>query len=238
MLKKTSPTDDEDDASKENKSKLRRLEGSYLLLAKFLSITITGLIFYTAFWGTFASAVQRAISLLFLLPLTFLYYPPSKKPWAQKVHWVDIIAIVLSIVVFGWIIINWKALQWRTWYVNPLTATEIIFGTIAILLVIEATRRTFGLFLPILTVIFIGYMMFGSLTPGTFHHSGASYEMMVEHLYLVPEGMFNFLTGILATLLFTFLALGTFLRVSGADTLFLDFCVAVAGHRAGRDRSG
>jgi len=217
----------------EKSSKLRQLDGFYLRFGQFLSVTITALVFYTAFFGTFASAVQRALSLLFLVPLTFLYYPPSKKEWAQKVHWSDVIAIILSIIVFGWIIINWKSLQWRSWYVEPLSKTQLTLGTIAIVLVMEATRRSFGWFLPILTLIFILYMMFGFLTPGIFHHRGASYSLLIEHLYLVPEGIFNFLTGILATILFTFLAFGTFLRLSGADKLFLDFCVAVAGHRVG-----
>ncbi len=233
MLQRPSLNDQIENNVIEKKSKLRQLDGIYFWFARVLSITITGLVFFTAFWGTFPSAVQRALSLFFLIPLTFLYFPPSKKSWAQKVHWIDILLIILSFVVFGWVIINWEALQWRTWYVNPLTKVQISLGTIAILLVIEATRRTFGLFLPILTVIFICYMMFGWLTPGIFHHNGASYELVIEHLYLVPEGMFNFLTGILATLLFTFLALGTFLRVSGADKLFLNFCLALAGHRVG-----
>lgn len=233
MFRRPSLKDQIDLTATEKKSKIRQLDGIYSWFAKILSITITGLIFYTAFWGTFPAAVQRALALFFLMPLTFLYFPPSQKTWARKVHWIDIVAIVLSFIVFGWVIINWKALQWRTWYVNPLSTEQIILGTIAILLVIEATRRTFGWFLPILTIIFIFYMMFGWLTPGIFHHNGAPYETVVEHLYLVPEGMFNFLTGILATLLFTFLALGTFLRVSGADKLFLDFCLATAGHRVG-----
>jgi len=62
-------------------------------------------------------------------------------------------------------------------------------------LVIEATRRRFGWDLLALTIIFIIYMLFGRFTPGIFTHSEASFTMVVEHLYLVPEGMFNFLRG-------------------------------------------
>jgi hypothetical protein len=40
---------------------------------------------------------------------------------------------------------------------------------------------------------------------------------MVETLYLIPDGLFNFIMGIQATFLFTFLAFGTFLQVSGGD---------------------
>jgi TRAP transporter 4TM/12TM fusion protein len=140
---------------------------------------------------------------------------------------------VLSFLVFGWIIVNWNTLQWRTWYVNPLSTLEVALGVLAILLVLEATRRSMGWFLPVLSLIFILYMMFGYLMPGIFTHRGAPFTMVVEHLYLVPEGIFNFLTGIVSTLLFTFLAFGAFLRISGMEKLFLDICVAIAGRRIG-----
>jgi len=221
------------DVKDEIRTNRRQLDGAYHRFGQVLSVTITGIIFYTAFFGTFASAVQRALSLIFLLPLTFLYYPPCRKPWARKVHWTDLLAIILSFIVFGWIILKWKELQWRTWYINPLSPDQLALGSTAIILIIEATRRTFGWFLPIRTITFIVYIMYVHVLPGIFTHKGATFGMVIEHLYLVPEGMFNFLTGILATLLFTFLALGTFLRVSGADKLFLDFCVATAGHRIG-----
>ena len=71
----------------------------------------------------------------------------------------------------------------------------MLYALAWIVLVIEATRRTFGWFLPALTIIFIMYMMFGRFTPGIFTQSGVSFTMVVEHLYLVPEGMFNFLRG-------------------------------------------
>ncbi|NJK32523.1 MAG: hypothetical protein HC927_09000 [Deltaproteobacteria bacterium] len=45
--------------------------------------------------------------------------------------------------------------------------------------------------------------------------------------------MFNFIMGIMATFLFTFLMFGTFLRVTGGDRVFTDFALALAGHRRG-----
>lgn len=45
--------------------------------------------------------------------------------------------------------------------------------------------------------------------------------------------MFGSLTGMAATLLFGFLAFGTFLQCVGADKYFMDICISVAGRRRG-----
>jgi TRAP-type uncharacterized transport system fused permease subunit len=89
-----------------------------------------------------------------------------------------------------------------------------------IVLVIEATRRRFGWDLLALTIIFIIYMLFGRFTPGIFTHSEASFMMVVEHLYLVPEGMFNSLAGILARSCSPFWRLGPFFVFPGRASCF------------------
>jgi TRAP transporter 4TM/12TM fusion protein len=55
----------------------------------------------------------------------------------------------------------------------------------------------------------------------------------MEHLYMLSDGLFNFITGIQATFLFTFLTFSAFLRASGGDRVFADLALAAAGHRRG-----
>ena len=50
-------------------------------------------------------------------------------------------------------------------------------------------------------------------------------DLLIEHLYLVPEGVFNQITGIMATYLLVFLTFGTLLRRAGGDQVFMELAV-------------
>jgi TRAP transporter 4TM/12TM fusion protein len=84
-----------------------------------------------------------------------------------------------------------------------------------------------------LNLSFIGYALTGPHWPGVLEHGGWAPRELVEMLYLDAEGIFNFVTGIMATYLFTFLLFGVFLRATGGDAVFIDMASAVAGHRRG-----
>jgi TRAP transporter 4TM/12TM fusion protein len=175
----------------------------------------------------------RATHLAVVIPLIFLLYPlmpsrPSKQP-----HWLDWLLAALGCSAFVWVIGNYDRFQQRFAYYDPILPLDMIFGTMAILLVFEATRRTVGLSIVILNLVFIIYALTGPYWPGLFEHRGSSPLRLVEHLYMLSDGIFNFITGITATFLFTFLMFGAFLRVSGGDRIFTDLALSIAGSRRG-----
>ena len=51
--------------------------------------------------------------------------------------------------------------------------------------------------------------------------------LLVDHLYLVPEGLFNVITGIMATYLFTFLIFAGLLQIAGGNRIIMDLAHAL-----------
>ncbi|MBR7518578.1 hypothetical protein KC217_23195, partial [Mycobacterium tuberculosis] len=66
---------------------------------------------------------------------------------------------------------------------NP-TTLDVVMGSLAIILMLEATRRSIGWGLPVIALITIVYALFGPWFPGIFLHPGASWSVLVNHLYL------------------------------------------------------
>ena len=63
-----------------------------------------------------------------------------------------------------------------------------------------------------MAVAFIVYALAGPYMPGLLEHKGVTFTTLIEHLYLVPEGLFNMVMGVMATFLLVFLLFGSLLR--------------------------
>ncbi len=211
----------------------RKLSGSAAIIVAILSILVSLLIFYTAFKGAFPPLIQRAGFLTLMVPLILLLYPRSKKSSTEKIPVSDIILAGLAALSFGWILLDYGRIAYRIPYVSPVTIPDLIFGTLAVLFILEVTRRTLGWILVWITAVFIAYTFLGPFLSGILGFKKFSYSVCIEQFYLVPEGMFNIMTGLAATYVFTFVAFGTFLRVSRADRYYIDFSLALAGRSRG-----
>jgi TRAP transporter 4TM/12TM fusion protein len=212
----------------------RRTGGLVGVIVTIASCVLSLITLYMAFRITFGPTPTRAGHLLFVIPLTFLLYPARKGRKASGHPTLPDYALSLfSAVAFGWAVYSAGRWELRQPYYDPVGTVDMVLGIVAVLTVFEATRRTVGIIIVWLNAIFITYALTGPIWPDIFEHRGISFEELIESLYLLNEGLFNFLMGIMATFLFTFLALGAFLRVSGGDRVFTDFALAAAGHRRG-----
>jgi TRAP transporter 4TM/12TM fusion protein len=211
----------------------RNLTGSAAYVAAFLSILVSLLVFYTAFNGAFPPLIQRAGFLTLMVPLILILYPRSKKSSPKKLPAGDILLALAAALSFGWILIDYSRIAYRIPYVSPVTIPDLVFGTLAVLFILEVTRRTLGWILVWITAVFVAYTFLGPFLSGILSFKQFSYAVCIEQFYLVPEGMFNIMTGLAATYVFTFVAFGTFLRVSRADRYYIDISLALAGRTRG-----
>jgi TRAP transporter 4TM/12TM fusion protein len=206
------------------------------LVVTVLTATICAFTLWMAFNVTFGPIATRGLHLMFIVPLAFLLYPAVARATgltSQQPTWTDWALAILSAAAFAWAVYSDERLTFRRAYVDPIEWPDIIMGTIAIVAVLEVSRRTVGMSVVYITLFFIGYALFGSYFPGMFNHAGTEYKDLIETLYMMPDGVFNFITGTMATFVFTFLAFGAFLRVSGGDRVFTTIALALAGHRRG-----
>ena len=113
---------------------------------------------------------------------------------------------------------------------------DIISGVAAILLVLEATRRTTGLALPIVCVVFLLYAFFGGLIPDFLEigHKGYGIDRIVGQSYMGLEGIFGVPLDVAATYIVLFAIYGAVLEFSGAARFFVEISFAAFG----RSRTG
>jgi TRAP-type uncharacterized transport system fused permease subunit len=113
------------------------------------------------------------------------------------------------------------------------TPVDLMFGVIAIAMVIEATRRTMGIFLPLLAVATVLYGIFGPYLPGGLAHRGYSVSRIVAHLYKGTEGIYGIPVGVVATFVFHFVLFGIMAQLTGLGQLFVNLATIAAGRFAG-----
>ena len=209
----------------------RPLTGAARELVRVVAVVLPLLTIAVAFTGWFDTMSRRAGHLFLTIPLIFLLYGARRAD--GKVPLVDWFLSALAALSFGWVLLERERILWRFVYVDPISTVDFVLGIAAVLLVIEATRRTLGWTLVWVSAAFLAYAFVGPYMPGILAHKGVTLDLLVEHLYLVPEGLFSQITGIMATYLMVFLTFGTVLRLAGADRIFSELAIAAAGRSAG-----
>ncbi|MCM3113206.1 TRAP transporter permease [Lederbergia lenta] len=186
---------------------------------------------FSAGAGVFDAMTLRGWHLLFLLVMTFLLYPATKKA-KRKIGYpslFDAICILLSIISIGYLLFNYKAIVLRGGF---LLTPDYIFGAIGILIIFEAARRVVGN-LAILALIFLLYNFIGPWIPGIFGHSGFSITRIVDYIFWGSEGVFGIAIGVSATFVFLFILFGAFLNRSGFSQFINDLALTIAGRSPG-----
>ncbi|MEH6988163.1 TRAP transporter permease [Cytobacillus firmus] len=187
---------------------------------------------YTGVFGMLTAQLQRSIHLGFALALIFLLFPARKKDRGRKhkVAWYDIILAILGIAVGAYWPLFIDEIVMRA---GRLTEIDFYVGLIAVLLVLEATRRAVGLPITIIAVIFLAYAIFGPYMPAFLAHRGLDLERLVQTMFFTTEGILGTPLGVSATFIFLFLLFGSFLVKTGVGQYFNDLAVSIAGKRTG-----
>ncbi|RAW44281.1 TRAP transporter permease [Halorubrum sp. 48-1-W] len=125
--------------------------------------------------------------------------------------------------------------------VGPLAEYPLAYlmGVLAILLVLEATRRSLGLLLTLLVSLFLLYAKYGYLLPrdapvfGTFASSRLRWDQIVQNLWYTVEGILGVPVGVSVRFIYIFILFGAFLEMSGAGKWFIDLAYSITGTRQG-----
>lgn len=179
------------------------------------------------------SQVLRALTLLFSLVLAFLLFPAGKRVPTDRVSWPDLGLAAASIVSVGYIFVYYEYITTRYPTAHPLTRPDMVIAAVATLLVLEATRRTIGAALPIVTGCFVVYSLVGPWLPGFLYHKGLTIEILLDQTYFTTEGIFGIPLGVAGSYVILFIIFGAFLEKSGAGQFFMNFANAIAGGSRG-----
>jgi TRAP transporter 4TM/12TM fusion protein len=177
---------------------------------------------YVAAFGPPEAIVFRGTHLLFALTLVFLLYPTRPGHPAWRVFDAALLALGFGFVLH--ILLNYDYFINRIIYIDALTASDRFFAVVAVVIVLEATRRVIGSALPLTAVAFIVYA-------AGFTH--VTIDVLLEQLYLSTEGIFGSTLGVSASYVMLFVLFGAFMEKSGTGQLFMDFAMSITGHTAG-----
>lgn len=195
-----------------------------------LAVTLSLFQLYTAGIGLLSAMFQRGIHLSLAMALVFLLWPSGGKRKTRFGLAADVILALLSFAVGGYILVFYDDIIWR---IGDATFWDIALGTLATLLVLEATRRTTGWVMSCIALCFLAYAFFGSYIPGALSHKGYSLERVMTQLYLTTEGIYGTPLAVAATYVFIFVLFGAFLEVTGAGQFFIDLAYALTGRYRG-----
>ena len=176
----------------------------------------------------------RATHVAFVLVLTFLVFPVARRYRHRIMLW-DWLLAAAGISTAAYLIAGGDAFFDRS--ILPET-WDIVSGVGLMLLILEAMRRTTGWVMPIVTVCFLLYALFGNYLPPPWTHQGYEVPRLIGHMYMTLEGIYGTAVAVSSTLIILFTIYGAFLQYSGAGKFFIDFSFSVMGGKpAGAGRT-
>ena len=200
-------------------------------IAFVVAVTMSVFQLYTGFAGTLDASLQRSIHLTFALILTFLLMPSGNSPSARIF---DLMMIAAVLIMNGYIVFNYEYLSFERYgMVTPITQTQEIIGVLAIIVMLEATRRVVGMAMLVVMIGFIAYAFLGSYLPGVLNHSGIYPGEFIDYLYLGTEAIYGVALGVSATFVAPFIIFAAILRYTGIAQFFYDISAAIAGKARG-----
>lgn len=112
---------------------------------------------------------------------------------------------------------------------GSLLTFDVVAGLILTVLVLEATRRTTGLVLPAVCVVFFAYAYYGGYLPieWSISHIGLDFEQIVNALYNEASGFFGVPLDVAATYIVLFTIYGAVLDRMGAGRFFVEFAFSL-----------
>lgn len=211
-------------------SNTRKLTGVLGWVVFIIMIAFSLFHLYTGVFGAYTAYIQRTIHLGFALSLIFMLFPIKRGTKKDGVPWYDWILIILSIVVSAYWPVFYETMVQQ---IGGITEAQMVIGGIAVLLVLEATRRAVGIPIVIIAALFMLYALFGEYMPGMLMHRGLSLQQLIDSLFFTTEGILGTPLQVSSTYIFLFLLFGAFLVQTGVGLYFNDLALAIAGRRVG-----
>lgn len=193
--------------------------------AKWILVLSSLFAMYTAGFGLLSALTQRSIHWIFMSIPIFILFPMFKKG-KGKMTLIDLLLAVLAAVSGIYLALTWENNALR---IEDPSLFETVMGILMIILVLEGTRRTMGLAMSVIAILFLLYAFLGPYLPSAFRHKGFDVVSLVSYLYSTTEGIFSLPMGTSATYIIIYVLFGSFLTKSGAGQLFVDLAHSVTG---------
>jgi TRAP transporter 4TM/12TM fusion protein len=208
-----------------------------------LSLALAFFHFYVAAFGTPETRSFRSTHLTVMLVLAILLHPLGRRSCRDPIRLgdggdamrlggflFDLLLAGIGIAVQVYTLWDVEEFMMRE---GELTETDVIVGSVMLLLVLEVTRRTVGWPMVVIAVFFSAHALYAPSFPGFFFGPPTSFEKFIDLLFMRSEGIFGIPVFVASTYIVLFIMFGAVLIRSGAGRFFIDLAIALTGHRTG-----
>jgi len=171
-----------------------------------------------------------AAMLALALPLSFITFPAHRTARRTTIPWYD---ALLALAGFG-------AVGYLTWKYQSLVdlillrpKDAVYAGAIAIVVSLEALRRTTGWALPIIAIGFLAYALWGDVIPGQLAARATDWQKLAAYLALDVNGILGLPLAVATTIVLAFLLFGELLNASKGTRFFTDVAMLTMGRFRG-----
>ena len=160
----------------------------------------------------------------------FLLYSAFQGSRGVGVPWYDWILAAVSLGCAAYITVEIDGLLFRAG--AQWTALDVAVGFVGTLLVLEFGRRTSGLAMVIIAIVFLLYTFVGPWMPGVLEHRGYAFGHVFTYMYS-EYGMFGVTTQVSSSYIILFVCFAAFLQVSKVGDYINDLCNSLFGWARG-----
>jgi TRAP transporter 4TM/12TM fusion protein len=217
-------------------AKFRTLNGAAAALTRLFLCTLTILgalwsleIHDTLEWTFFK---EQYLGLFFAIAMAgiFLSVKSRRTENCLGIPWYDWMLASASLLVGGYVTVMYPTIAYRLGVLSP---ERWLLGGMAILLILEATRRVVGWALVWVAVPIILYAKFAYLLPGLLNSRGSSWQRIASYLYLDSSGIFGLPFDVAAGIVVAFIFFGQALYAVGGDKFLTDIALVLMGRYRG-----
>tara|TARA_R110000751_G_scaffold307857_3_gene432861 strand:+ start:2425 stop:4353 length:1929 start_codon:yes stop_codon:yes gene_type:complete len=194
----------------------------------------------TAVWTVYAAAFSRADSLTLImtflslmLVLTFVMTGARANSDRERIPPFDWIMAFLSGVTGIYFVSQAGIIAQRITLLDPLSTYDVVFASLILGLTIEAMRRTVGVGLTLIVLVFLAYNLFGDRFDGVLGHGLITYEHFLDITIFTTDGLFGVPLRVAATYAFLFVFFGTTLAKAGGSAFFFNIASYLTGRSPG-----
>ncbi|MEP0074093.1 MAG: TRAP transporter permease [Marinomonas sp.] len=172
----------------------------------------------------------RSIHLMFAVFLVFLSFPFNNRSSMTKIPAIDWFIAVVASLCASYYLIEYQNIATR---VGAPILQDVIVACIGVPLLFEAARRSLGITLPLIAIVFLLYNFFGNYMPEMIAHKGFNLYEVVNHQWITTEGVFGIALGVSTDFVFLFVLFGALLDKAGAGNYFIQLAFSCLGHFRG-----
>ena len=201
-----------------------------------LAILLSLAIIYVIAIALLDEGTMRLGAITFGVVITLLTSPlvsirKDASPTARKLFWLIDIALLIGFAVSCyWFYVTRERLWEGVFEGTPM---DLATAGIGLLVILELTRRAWGLPLVIIALVGIVYGLFGNHAPSFIQHGGIDIDEFTRTIWFSFDGVFGRATGIVASVVLVFLIFGAMLESTGAGESLIRLSTAITARIRG-----